>query len=271
MFYINKNKIIKNKEYKHFIDVLKIIKQETEEKLKSEILLFNDMRNDTITIPTYLILRFEYNINHQEAYNYINNLNLVQKKSFIILLKRFNFSVENSIEAVLNMRTDNDLAQFLYFIRRNLPFDVAVNAIGLTFENSQNMFQLILQGVEADVARTSCHQNANDRRVMVYMVQHGYSSAFAESVIEDEDYLDEHINSIIDFIDNGITNAWCLETILKGTETDEIELVLNLLRQQVDINEFIRQIDYDDDKFAEMIQLVKENIPFEEARSIVLY
>ena len=171
---------------------------------------------------------------------------------------------------------DCEIEKIIQMTNRNLDngdklsYDVAIEAVTLSDEHIESMYELINQGVEQDVARTSAHQPPEIKRILVYMVQHGISSSTAESIIEDEDC--EHgINYIIELIDNGIDTEDALETIIYHTnDNDEIEIVLNLLKQSKDFKGFMQRIYRDNgfynyDKFKLLISLIKNKFPFEDA------
>ncbi len=289
----------KRENYIKFITCLNVIKNETEEQIKKNIIHLNTLKKDNMSNLYYFDLRYHFKIDHHCAFHMIKDLDAVKiKKMMSLMLKglpindahnavaicehedEFNkiftligrgISSSAAVQIINYDYNDEEIEKIIQITNRTLDngdklsYDVAVEAVTLSDEHIESMFELINQGVEQDVARTSAHQPPEIKRILVYMVQHGISSSTAESIIEDEDC--EHgINYIIELIDNGINTSDELGLIIGNTEdSNEIEMVLNLLKQNKDVKGFIQRINHDYDKFKLLISLIKNKLSFEDA------
>ncbi len=304
-FYYNATVNDKKHNFLKFKGCLHVIKTETEETVKQNLYQLYKVGKDNISVFYYFDLRYRFNVNHHCAFHMIKDLDAVKiKKMMSLMLKGLPINdAHNAVEIceteeefdkiftligrgisssaavqIINYDyNDEEIEKIIQMTNRNLDngdklsYDVAVEADTLSDEHIESMFELINQGVEQDVARTSAHQPPEIKRILVYMVQHGISSSSAEIMIEDEDC--EHgINYIIELIDNGINTYDELGLIIGNTEdSNEIEMILNLLKQNKDVKGFIQRINHDYEKFKLFISLIKNNSSFDDACNISLH
>ncbi len=288
----------KKENYIKFVKCLNVIKNETEHTFKQNINQLYNLKKDNKSINYYFDLRYHFNVNHQSAYYMIKDLDSVKiKKMMLLMLNGLPFNVAHyavkicqieeefdkiftlmgrgippfiSVQIINYDYNEEQIEKMIQLANRNLDngdklsYDVAVEAVTLSDKHIENMFELINQGIEQDVARTSAHQPPEIKRILVYMVQHGISSSDAEMIIENEEYT-HGINYIIELIDNGINTSDELETIIYYTEdSNEIKIVLDLLKQNKDVKGFIEQIN-NSNKFKLLISLIKNKCSFEDA------
>ncbi len=289
----------KRENYIKLISCINVIKTETEEQIKKNIIHLNTLKKDNTSNLYYFELRYNLKIEHHFAFYIIKIFDAIKiKKMMLLMLKglpvndalnavgicenedEFNkiftligrgISSSAAVQIINYDYNEEEIEKIIQMINRNLDngdklsSDVAVEAVTLSDEHIESMFELINQGVEQDSARTSAHQPPEIKRILVYMVQHGISSSSAESIIEDEEY--EHgINYIIDLIDNGINTSDELEIIIGNTEdSNEIQMVLDLLKQNKDVKGFIQRLNHDYEKFKLFISLIKNNSSFDDA------
>lgn len=147
----------------------------------------------------------------------------------------------NSIRAV-NELSDDGIIKMLKLVKRGIPPVNAIDAIvDLEDEDIEIMCQLINEGIEPDVARYSSVYTEEHRHIMLYLFHKNINIDVIIDIIENN--FDDRINWFVTMIDNNI----------------DIEFASNIINDE----------NIDNEKFNEFINLIKMNVEYKLARTII--
>ena len=245
---------------------------------------------------TNMIRFLKQGFTHDNALNAatVCTTNAKIQKMFELMAR--NIPTEFAIEIIKEEFSDVRIERTFELISRNIPVDVAINASELNDEELERMFLLINRNLDADTAyRASIFTSEEDieemfryislgvvpyvactaanyvnrecGRIYVYMCQHGIDEDDAKYI--SDNFPCDFKRIIFNLINKGIDNHEDICFVLDNIEEDEIEFIMNLLEQN-NIMAFLDEIENDDSKFRQLINLIKNNVPFDEARIMVL-
>lgn len=284
---------------KLFLMIYKFIHTETHTVINNIICELFNKNLSFSQISTYLQLRIYRNISHLYSLYAVEQLTAVKINNMLNLIKNNNFDEGNAFEAVrlldetqfekmfdiikqgvdiyesiraVNELNDDGIEKMFELISRNIPSGNAIDAVlDLNYDKIEIMIDLVNHGIDPDVARTSAGKSDDNRCKLVYMVKHGVSSENAESIIENNSI--EHVNLAIELIDAGIdcgNDGDCIDYILSSLDIHKINMVVILLKQNVGINNLIKQFNRNYiNKFKKIINIVCEGVSFDIACKIV--